>query len=212
VNLGDVCITVLVDCSSDFQGLEAVTAEAIQSLIDLSPPGDVQVSLQRLGVDAEPIRVRCVEASYLRVAGVAGKRVSSLKSCEPGIRHVVIAAFHGQDRCPKVPYTGALRGVYPIIIACGVPHALAQFGTGVPLSHVVSTDVQGLASVWADVRRKVDDLRCLASPSDIRSYGKLAIPKEKRTFAASSDREYARKCGVYYRFAEQRDRQSLHIK
>lgn len=212
MNLGDVRVTILVDCSPDFQGLEAVTAVAIQSLIDLPPPGDVQVSVQRLGIDTEPIRVSYMEASYLRVAGVAGRRVSSIKSCEPGTRHVVIAAFHGQDRCPKVPYTGVLKGLYPIIIACGVPHTVAQFGTGVPLSHVVSTDAQGLANVWADVRRRVDDVRCLANPADIRSYGKLAIPKEKRTFVVSSDREYARKCGVYYRFAEQRDRQSLHVK
>lgn len=205
-NFGDLTVIVILDCSPDFQGLEDITAVAIQRFIAAPAPGKTSVYVQRLGIDVFPRYVSSIEPHYLRVVGTPGLRAEAIAKREHALtdnREVVIGAFHGLNLCPRTTRLPTHRSFYPIIIGCGMPVESAQEGTGVPKSHIAAVTPELLPKAWSTVYDLVQNIRCLANPWDARTYDKLSIPSDLQTFPYGSHAEYFRKCGLSTRESEQ---------
>jgi len=176
---GDVDVTVLLDMSVPFTGLETVTAHSIQRIVDQPGDGTCSVRLQRLGVDASPQPVTRIVAQDLRASTGPMRWVNWWKNLPIGPRHIVVLAIHELRGPRHVENPKGLR-LLPLALAIGVAPDLVTKFSSIPASHTLHVPVDRLASGWEAVYRSIDRVRCIPNVNDPRTLHRLAFEADDR--------------------------------
>lgn len=177
---GDVDVTVLLDMSVPLTGLEAVTAQGIQNLIDMPGQGTCSVHLQRLGIDPEPHKLtHGVGAGYLKQVTSPMRWINWWRDVEATPHHVVVLVVH--ELCDHGYVESPKRSrLLPLALAVGVaPDLLSKFSS-IPQELVLHVPPDQLARGWAAVYSAIQRIRCIPDSKDPRLLHKLAFTMEDR--------------------------------
>lgn len=206
---GDIDVTVLLDMSVPLTGLETVTAQGIQRLIDLPGSGTCSVALQRLGIDAEPKRVtRVVPSNLSKVTGPM-RWVNWWQHVPEGPRHVVLLVVHELRDTGYVHRPKTLR-LLPLALAVGVAADLVAKLSFIPATHVLHTPIEQLARGWEAVADGISRVRSIPNMKDPRIMRRLAFTGQEQLEMTPKqpDMAYARKIGCLGEFVRNRQRHS----
>jgi hypothetical protein len=176
---GDVDVTVLLDMSVPITGLETVTAQGVQNIVNMPGSGTCRVSLRRFGTDAVPQPVTRIAAQDLRVVTGPMRWTNWWRSLPTGPFHVVVLAIH-ELRGPGYIERPKNLQLLPLALAVGVAPDLVTDFSSIPKTHVLHTPTDRLVDGWNAVYRAIERIRSIPRANDARIMSRLAFTSEDR--------------------------------
>lgn len=209
---GDVSVTVLLDMGHQIGGTETVTAQGIQNLIGMPGAGTCAVFVQRLGIDAAPLRMTSIGASHLQTATAPMQWINWWKTAPSGDHQVVVLVAY--ELCRKVMHIETPKKVkiLPLGLAVGIDPDLFSRYSSIPPQHVLHVSYEKLAAAWAAVYRSIDRVRVIPDSSDPRLIQKLSFRSEDQEEVLSRtvpDSAYPRHIGFPHYTLLTKQRQAM---